>query len=158
MFSRVLVIVEFLVCSSRLFFIYLFMCLFIYFCGGERFYAWGGKEVERHEYNVTLIWYLILLDWFLLRFYGQWEKNIASFSSQDPKIICEEYELFSFFLYFDSWTDQCFSYPSELEAQMKKEKEGREELQRKYDLLEEDYVVQKAQVRICVWWNEYSWN
>lgn len=54
------------------------------------------------------------------------------------------------FLYFDSWTDQCFSYPSELEAQMKKEKEGREELQRKYDLLEEDYVVQKAQVRICV--------
>lgn len=77
-------------------------------------------------------------------------KNIASFSSQDPKIICEEYELFSFFLYFDSWTDQCFSYPSELEAQMKKEKEGREELQRKYDLLEEDYVVQKAQVRICV--------
>ncbi|ROT78043.1 hypothetical protein C7M84_003266 [Penaeus vannamei] len=36
----------------------------------------------------------------------------------------------------------------QLEAQMKKEKEGREELQRKYDLLEEDYVVQKAQMTV----------
>ncbi|XP_047478471.1 trichohyalin-like [Penaeus chinensis] len=38
----------------------------------------------------------------------------------------------------------------ELEKQMKKEKEGREELQSKYDLLEEDYVVQKAQMTVGI--------